>query len=89
MCYPTRRVKQEKALLARGTIKGAVLEGYPECPNVVAFSVYDTKPVHFLSTCMQHLQWIEKNKKVYDPAAGHSILMPFFQPKIIMTTITV
>jgi hypothetical protein len=74
---------KKKALQARGTTKGAVLEGDPECPNVVAFSVYDTKPVHFLSTCVQYLRWIEKGKKVYDPSEGRSIMMHFLRPKII------
>ena len=30
---------------ARVTIKAAVLEGNPGCPNSIASSVYDTKPV--------------------------------------------
>jgi hypothetical protein len=30
-----------------GATKAAVLEGDPECRDLVAFSVYDTKPVHF------------------------------------------
>jgi hypothetical protein len=38
--------QQEKV---RGTTKAAVLTGDPENPDLVAFSVYDTKPVHFLS----------------------------------------
>ena len=33
----------------RGTVKAAVLEGDLGCPNLVASSVYDTKPVHYLS----------------------------------------
>jgi hypothetical protein len=54
----------------RGTTKAAALEDDPECPNVVVFSVYDTKPVHFLSTSVKSLKWIEKAKKVYDPSKG-------------------
>jgi hypothetical protein len=50
---------------------------------VVAISVYDTKPVNFLSTCAKHLRWIEKGKKVYDPSEGHSIMMHFLWPEII------
>ena len=30
----------------RGTVKAAVLEGDDDCPNLIACSVYDTKPVH-------------------------------------------
>ncbi len=65
-----------------GTIKAAVLEGDTECPNIVAFSVYDTKPVNFLSTACTSLQWKEKTKKVYDKEAGIKILMKFLRPQI-------
>lgn len=41
---------KEAEILVRGTVKVAVLKGDAKCPNVVAASVYDTKPVHFLST---------------------------------------
>ena len=38
-------VKSPKELLAvRGTVKAAVLMGDPDCLNLVATSVYDTKP---------------------------------------------
>ncbi len=37
-----------KQVLVRGTVKAAVLKGDTSCPNLVATSVYDTKPVHFL-----------------------------------------
>jgi len=50
-CVIQEEVKNKKQhMLVRGTVKVAVLEGDPECPNWVASSVYDTKPVHFLST---------------------------------------
>ena len=58
---------EKKAALVRGTTEAAVLENDPQCPNVVAFSVYDTKPVHILTTSVTSLRWIEKQRKVYDP----------------------
>ena len=33
----------------RGTVKVPVLEGDADCVDLVALSVYDTKPVHYLS----------------------------------------
>ena len=39
------RVEQEKV---RGTVIAAELVGDPTCPSLLAVSVYDTKPVHFL-----------------------------------------
>jgi hypothetical protein len=65
----------------RGTTKAAELEDDPESLYVVAFNVYDTKPVYFISTSVKSLKWIEKAKKVYDPSEGHCILMKFLHPK--------
>ena len=31
---------------SRGTVKAVVLEGDHRCPNLIAYSVYDTKPVY-------------------------------------------
>ena len=43
---------------APGTVKAAVLEGYPGCPNIIASRVYDTKPVHYLSMVSESMQWV-------------------------------
>jgi hypothetical protein len=56
-------VKKSEQAAVRGTTKAAVLEGDPECRDLVAFSVYDTKPVHFLSMACTDLSWKEKTKK--------------------------
>ena len=37
--------------------KPAVLEGEVECPDLVTFSVYETKPVHLLSMADEKLVW--------------------------------
>jgi hypothetical protein len=39
--------------------------------------------VHFLTTSIKHLRWIEKERKVFDPQEGHCIMMKFLRPKII------
>ena len=40
-------LKIEKADIMRWKTKDAVLEGYVECSDLVAFNFYFTKPVHF------------------------------------------
>jgi hypothetical protein len=71
----TKKEEQERV---RGKTKAAVLEGDPACPNLVAFSVYDTKkPVNFLSTACANLIWKEKTKKVYDKVSGTMVSMKF------------
>jgi Transposase IS4 len=54
----------------RGTVKAAVLEGDESCPNLVAVSVYDTKPVHFLSMSCESIEWITKERKVFVASTG-------------------
>ena len=55
--------QQEKV---RGTVKGAILTGDDELKNLVAVSVYDTKPVNFLSMCCETVQWILKKRNIFD-----------------------
>jgi hypothetical protein len=59
----------------RGTTKAAVLEGDSEYPDIIAFSVHDTKPVNFLYTVCTSLHWKGKNKKVFDKDAGNKIML--------------
>ena len=47
-----------------GTTKAAklVIEGIEE--TIVAISVYDSKPVYFLSSSCKEIRWVKKMKKV-------------------------
>ena len=69
-----QHVLQEEAknktaqMAVRGTVKAAVLVGDRLCPDLLAISVYDTKPVHFLSMVSDSIKWVEKDRSVYDPA---------------------
>ena len=55
----------------KGTVKAAVLEKCPplNASPLVAVSVYDQKGVHFLSTCVQQIKWIEKTRMVWDKSS--------------------
>ena len=46
----------------RGTVKVAKLEGDDDCPCLIASSVYDTKPVHYLSMVTDAIKWIVKER---------------------------
>ena len=61
------RTEQEKV---RGTVCAAELRGDPHCPSLLAVSVYDTKPVHFLTMCANRIYWQENERHVYDCQAG-------------------
>jgi hypothetical protein len=62
-CVLQKEVKRNEQAAVRGKMKAAVLEGDPDCKDLVAFSVYDTKLVHFLSMTCTSLSWKEKSKK--------------------------
>ena len=82
-CVLQEELKNEKdAEKVRGATKAAVLTGDPDCPNLVAFSMYDTKPVHFLSTACTSLKWVEKVKRVYDKNEAKTVGMRFLQCKV-------
>ena len=63
----------------RGTVKAAVLEGDPSCPQLVATSVYDAKPVHFLSMVSTSIEWIVKTRSVFNVETGRTELMCFLR----------
>ena len=63
---PSCVLQEEKSskkdqMKVRGTVKAAILKDDPNCPDLVATSVYDTKPVHFLSMSCSRIQWIIKS----------------------------
>ena len=64
-------------------MKAAVLRGDKCCPNLVASSVYDTKPVNFLSMVCQQLKWIVKEKPAFNVDTGRVEYLRF----LIMNTI--
>jgi hypothetical protein len=59
----------------RGATKAVALTDDPKVPDLVAFSVYDTKPVNFLSMACMGLKWIEKRK--FDVQEAKLLVCPF------------
>ena len=54
-----------------GTVKAPVLTNDPDCLNLVASSVYDSKPVHFLSVTCAELKWKTQENDVYNIETEH------------------
>ena len=50
-----------------------VLQGGVECPDPVVFSVYDTKPVIFLSMEFENLVWNINEQDIYDKATKKKV----------------
>ena len=57
------KADQEKV---RGTILAAGLVDNSKCPSMIAVSVYDTKPVHFLYIKSDSIKGEDKSRAVYD-----------------------
>ena len=54
---------------------------------MVAFSVYDTKPVQFIPTATLSSKWIEMKKQVYDKVINQCIEIEFLKTNIHKNTI--
>ena len=61
------KVEQDKV---RETVLAAELIGDSSCPRLLVVSVYDTKPVHFLTIAVERIFWREKIRAVYDKYSG-------------------
>jgi hypothetical protein len=70
---------KDRQLGVRGTVKAAVLRGDEGCPGLVANSVYDTKPVHFLSMICEEIKWVKKHRLVYNADTGKVETMFFLR----------
>ena len=57
----------------RGTVKVEVRTGDPVCPNIVCCSIYDTKPVHVLSTVAKDVEWWSVRRRVWSEAQQKSV----------------
>ena len=79
-CVIQEEVKSKKGQIeVRGTTKCAVLKGDPDCPNLIASSVYDSKPVHYLSMVSESMKWIMKERAVYNVDTGMMVMMSFLR----------
>ena len=67
----------------RHTVKAAILKGDEVCKDLIAISIYDTKPVYFLTMACYFIKWIKKEKQVYDEKAKKVFKMPFYRLNII------
>ena len=62
-----KNVKRVESI--RGTTMALRQVDNPACPDILAMSVYDTKPVHILSTAAESVVWTTKTRTVWDGRA--------------------
>ena len=61
----------------------AKLLNYAACPNLLAVSVYDTKPVHILSTVAECVEWIVKEREVWSDRIQNKAMMKYLRLNVI------
>jgi hypothetical protein len=64
-CVIQPEAKPAEVKSVRGTVKAAVLKGDDDCPNMIALSLYDAKPVYFLSMIHTDIKWVTNTNRVY------------------------
>ena len=50
---------------------------------MLAVSTYDTKPVHILSTAAESVEWVAKERKVWDANENKKSLIKFLRLNVI------
>jgi hypothetical protein len=68
---------KDRAEKLRGTTMAAKLHNSDACPDLFAVSVYDTKPVHILSTAAESVEWIVKERKVWCDRVQKKAMMKY------------
>jgi hypothetical protein len=86
--FPNSIIQREAPTLklaeaTRGTTKAARLSGSSKCPDLLAVSLYDTKPVHILSTAAKEVRWIVKQRGVWSAAAQKRAMMNYLRLNVI------
>ena len=66
-----------------GTTMTAKLLHYAACPDLLAVSVYDTKPVHILSTVAECVKWIVKEREVWSDRIQKKAMMKYLRLNVI------
>ena len=67
----------------RGTTKAAFLQGDDTTPKLLSCSIYDTKPVHLITSANTDIKWVVKNKKIWDKNKKHYEQVQFMRLNLI------
>ena len=75
--------RKKELLRHRGTLKAAVLTGYPKCKDLVVVSLYDTNPLYLLLNACEKIQWTKKEGKLWHNEKGKKVDAPFYRLNLI------
>jgi len=75
--------KKEELLKNKNIVKAAVLVGDSKIKNLVALSFYDSKPVYFISSMCEKIQWVQQNRNLWHKELGRKVNAPLFRLNIV------
>ena len=75
--------KKEDLLRNRGIVKASVLKGDAKCDGLVAASLYDSKPVYFISNACERIEWTKKIRRRWHKEKGRNVRAPFYRLNLV------
>ena len=81
--YSAETEDQEKLNALKGEVKLAVMKGDTIYPDVLACSLYETKPVHIILTVADNVKWNPIKKKVYSKIEKKTVDIKFHRLNVI------
>ena len=76
-----KNIKEAQNL--RGRTAAARLVNSPECPNLLACLVYDTKPMHMQMTVEESILWVVKKRRIWSQIQKQMKQFGFLHPNFI------
>jgi hypothetical protein len=67
----------------RGTTKAAHLTNSTKCLDLLAVSLYDTKPMHLLSMMAKEVRWIVKQWEVWSAEVQKKAMIKYLRLNVI------
>jgi len=74
---------KDRAEKLRGTTMAARLWHSAACPDLLAVSTYDTKPVHILSMTAESVKWDVKERKVWSTAIQKKAIVKYLRLNVV------
>jgi hypothetical protein len=73
----------ENGRVDEGDNKGGTAHWLGKCPDLLAMLLYNTKPVHLLSTMAQEMRWMVKQQGGWSTSAQKKTMMKYLCPNVI------
>ena len=76
-----QKINRHSKSTCTSSVKDAVLKGDTKVKIMVAFSVYDTRLMHFITTSATSIKWVNKNGQVHNTRINQNFQIEFLRTK--------